>query len=161
MPTMKTVELTIYKFEELNDKAKDRAREWYRNGHDFFWCDESIDSIKTFCNHFGVRLTNWSIGAHSPYSYDVDCPPSIFRGLKLKDVDRNAMPTGYCLDCALWFTFYDTFKATGCASKAFEAAIDQAFKDWRADMESQLEDEYIDEHLTANDYDFTEDGTIF
>jgi len=158
---MKTVELNIYSFDELSDAAKDAARQWYRETIDFGWDSESIDSIKTFCNHYGVRLTNWSIGAHCPYSYDIDYPPSTFRGLKLKDVDRNAMPTGYCLDCALWFTFYDTFKATGCASKAFEAAIDQAFKDWRADMESQLEDQYADEYLIANDYQFTENGTIF
>jgi hypothetical protein len=161
MPTMKTVELNIYSFDELSDAAKDKARQWYRETIDFGWDSESIDSIKTFCNHYGVRLTNWSIGANCPYSYDIDYPPSTFRGLKLKDVDRNAMPTGYCLDCTLWFTFYDTFKATGCAAKAFEAALDQAFKDWRADMESQLEDQYADEYLIANDYQFTENGTIF
>jgi len=162
MPTMKTIELNIYTFEELSDKAKDQARAWYRENVDLHaWNGESLDSIHAFCNHFGVRLTNYSIGVHSPYSYDVDYPNSIFRGLKLKDVGRNAMPTGYYLDCTLWFTFYDTFKATGCAAKAFEAALDQAFKDWRADLESQLENEYVDENLIANGYEFTENGNIF
>lgn len=157
---MRTETIEIFKFNELNDKAKERARDWYRNGLDFAWSDESLDSIKAFCEHFGARLTGWSVGAYSPYSFDVDAPASLFRGLKLRDVNRDAMPTGYCLDCALWFTFYDTFKATGCASKAFEAALDQAFKDWRADMEWQLSDECVDETIEANEYEFTEDGRI-
>jgi hypothetical protein len=155
---MRTIETTIFTFDELNDKAKERAREWYRDGLDFSWADESMGSIEAFCKHFGARLTNWSIGAFEPYSFDVDAPASLFRGLKLRDIDRDAMPTGYCLDCSLWFTFYDTFKLTGCASKAFEAAIDQAFKDWRSDMEWQLSDEAIDENILCNRYEFTETG---
>lgn len=157
---MRTETIEIFQFEELSDAAKERARDWWRSNGETFWGGESLDSIKTFCEHFGARLTGWSVGAYSPYSFDVDAPASLFRGLKLRDVNRDAMPTGYCLDCSLWFTFYDTFKATGCASKAFEAALDQAFKDWRADMESQFEDEYVDEHLIANGYEFTEDGRI-
>lgn len=155
---MQTVQVQIFKFNELNDKAKEKARDWWRERIDFAWGDESLNSIKTFCMHFGARLTGWSVGPHSPYSYDVDAPASLFRGLRLSQVDRDNMPTGYCLDCSLWYTFYDQFKQTGCASKAFEAALDEAFKDWRADMESQLEEDYIDEHLEANAYDFTEDG---
>ena len=158
---MKVIEINVYSFDELDDKAKERAREWYRHGMDFNWSDESIGSIKAFCEHFGARLTNWSVGAYAHYSFDVDAPASLFRGLKLRDVDRDAMPTGYCLDCSLWFTFYDTFKATGCASKAFEAALDEAFKDWRTDMEWQMSDEYIDEHMMINEYQFTENGKIF
>lgn len=158
---MKVIEINVYSFDELDDKAKERAREWYRHGMDFHWSDESIGSIKAFCEHFGTRLTNWSVGAYAPYSFDVDAPASLFRGLKLRDVDRDAMPTGYCLDSSLWFTFYDTFKATGCASKAFEAALDEAFKDWRTDMEWQMSDEYIDEHMMINEYQFTENGKIF
>ena len=157
---MRTETIAIFQVNELSDAAKDRARDWWRSGGETFWSDESLDSIKAFCEHFGARLTGWSIGAYAPYSFDVDAPASLFRGLKLRDVNRDAMPTGYCLDCSLWFTFHDTFKATGCASKAFEAALEQAFKDWRADLESQLEDEYIDEHLIANEYEFTEDGRI-
>lgn len=158
---MKVIEINVYSFDELDDKAKEKARDWYRHGMDFHWSDESIGSIKEFCEHFGARLTNWSVGAHEPFSFDVDAPASLFRGLKLRDVDRDAMPTGYCLDCSLWFTFYDTFKATGCASKAFEAALNEAFKDWRTDMEWQMSDEYIDEHLTINEYQFTETGKLF
>jgi hypothetical protein len=70
------------------------------------------------------------------------------------------MPTGYCLDCDLWMTFYDEFKATSSAKKAFDKALWAGFIGWRNDMESQLEDDYIDEHMMMNEYEFTEDGDI-
>lgn len=157
---MRTETIELFQFDELSDAAKEKARDWWKSTGETFWNDEALDSIKTFCEHFGARLTGWSVGAFESYSFDVDAPASLFRGLKLRDVNRDAMPTGYCLDCSLWFTFHDTFKATGCAAKAFEAALDQAFKDWRADMESQFEDEYIDEHLSINGYEFTANGQI-
>ncbi len=158
---MQTIQLEIFKFHELSEAAKATARDNWRERDqylDFAWNDEALGSIKSFCEHFGARLTGWSVGAHLPYSYDVDAPHSLFRGLKVADVNRDQMPTGYCLDCTLWYTFHDEFKRTGCASKAFEAALDAAFKDWRSDMESQLEDDYIDEMLEINEYDFTADG---
>lgn len=155
---MRTIEQTIYTFEELNDEAKERARDWWRSGGELFWCEESKESIQAFCDHFGVALKNWSIAPFAPLDYDVQYFNSHFRGMKLRDFKRDNMPTGYCLDCSLWLTFYDEFKRTSSARKAFDAAIEQGFKDWRADMESQLEDDYIDEHLIANGYEFTEDG---
>lgn len=155
---MRTIEQTIYTFDELSEKAKESAREWYRETMDFGWCDESKQSIDAFCEHFGAKLLNWSIGAHSPYSFGIDAPYSLFRGLKIKNVDRNAMPTGYCLDCTLWFTFHDEFKHTGNAHAAFVKAIDQAFKEWRNDLEAQLENDAIDESLLINQYEFTENG---
>lgn len=68
------------------------------------------------------------------------------------------MPTGYCLDCTLWETFRREFKRTGDAKYAFGEALYAGFKEWRADWESAYEDAQLDEFLTANEYEFTEDG---
>lgn len=157
---MHTETTTIYKFNELNDKAKERARDWWRVGIDFSWLDESRQSIKAFCEEFGVSLKDWSVGAYSPIDYSTDAKNRHFRGRKLREFKRDAMPTGYCLDCDLWQTFCDEFKRTGDAKGAFDAALYAGFKAWRADMESQLDDEYIDECLEINEYEFTEDGRI-
>lgn len=155
---MRVIEQTIYTFEELSEEAKEKARDWMRSNGDTFWDEESKDSIQAFCDHFRVALKSWNIGAHCPINYKVEYFNSHFRGKKLKDFSRDYMPTGYCLDCSLWVTFYDQFKQTGSAKKAFDAALYQGFKDWRSDMESQLENDYIDEHLIANLYEFTECG---
>lgn len=157
---MRQETIQIFKFDELSDKAKEKARDNYRSNADFHWLDEAQNSIKAFCDHFGIRLTQWNVSPYSSPDYSVEYFNSHFRGLKLKDFKRDHMPTGYYLDCDLWMTFYDQFKATGCAKIAFDAALWAGFIGWRNDMENQLSDEYIDEHITINEYEFTEDGNI-
>jgi hypothetical protein len=155
---MRTIEKTIYLFSELDDKTKERDREWWRNGMDFSWNDESRHSITTFCEHFGARLTEWSVGPYSPFHWKTNAEPSNFRRVKIRDFKRDHMPTGYSLDCDLWMTFYDEFKRTGDAKYAYEQAIEAAFIAWRNDMEWQMSDEYIDETIEGNEYEFDEHG---
>ncbi len=150
--------IAIYSFDELSDDAKENARQWARSTWDFAWMDESIDSIKSFCDHFGVKLTNYQIGAHCSFDYETDAENRHFRGLKLSQFNRDFMPTGYCLDCSLWQTFVDEFKKTSSAKLAFDRALWQGFFDWRSDLNSQLSDEYIDEHIVINEYRFFDNG---
>jgi hypothetical protein len=158
---MRTITCTLYKFDDLpTDEAKEKAREWWRNGLEFAWNSESLDSIKTFCAHFGVTLKDWTAGPYSSPEYRTDAENQHFRGRRLRDFNRDHMPTGYCLDCDLWMTFYDRFKATGDAKGAFDEALWAGFKAWRDDMEWQLSDEYIDECLTINEYEFDEEGRL-
>lgn len=156
---MRTKTITIYKFEELpTESAKENAREWYRQGIDFAWDSESLDSIRAFCAEFGVTLKDWSAGPYRSPEYTTDVDSRHFRGRKLREFKRDHMPTGYCLDSNLWATFYDVFKRTGDAKEAFDQALWDAFRAWRDDMEYQLSDESVDEMLTINEYEFTEDG---
>jgi hypothetical protein len=156
---MRTETRTIYKISELpTERAKERARDWWRYTAELVWMDESRESIQAFCKHFGVTLKTWSVGPYAPFDFSTNAEQSHFRGVRLRDFDRDHMPTGYCLDCTLWMTFYDRFKATGDAKQAFNDALREGFKDWRNDMESQMEDDYIDEAMEANGYEFTEEG---
>ena len=159
---MKTVQIDIFTFDELSEQAKEKAREWWRGDcYPLAWSDESIGSIKTFCEHFGIRLKDWEIGPYACPSYSTDAENYHFRGLRLSQLDREAMPTGYCLDATLWITFYDHFKKTGDAKGAFDAALWEAFNEWREDMEWQLSDECVDDLLMANEYRFTESGRFW
>ena len=159
--TMETVQIDVFTFDELSETAKQRAREWFTNGHEPAWNDESLSSIKEFCGHFGVALTDYSMGAFSPINYRAQVENSNFKGRKLRDFDRNYMPTGYCVDCDLWMTFYDVFKATGDAKRAFDDALYAGFKAWRDDIEWQCSDEYAEENILANEYKFLENGTFW
>ncbi len=158
---METVQIEVYSFDELSESAKDKAREWWRHGIDFAWSDESRESIEAFCKHFGVRLKQWSVNPYESPSYTTDAENRHFRGLRLSRVNREQMPTGYCLDNTLWYTFHDEFKRTGDAKCSFDAAIWEAFKAWRDDMEYQLSDECIDDLLMVNEYRFTESGKVW
>lgn len=156
---MREVTHKIYLFEELSDDAKEVARQWYRDTADGEWIiSEGLDSIRAFCDSFSVTMTDYSIGAYGHSYIETNAENRHFRGLKLKAVDRDAMPTGYFLDCTLYETFYDEFKSTGNALKAFVEAIDESLKVIVDELESRLEDEAVDEMIVANEYEFTEDG---
>lgn len=154
---MRTITVPIYKFHELSDSAKEKARDWYRCvGEDHGEAD-SEKSIEAFCAHFRVRI-RYDVEA---CWFEHNADNTTFRERKLKDFNRDHMPTGYCLDCALWQTFYDVFKETGFARKAFDAAIAAALKEWQVDREYQDTAEYLDDFFEANNYEFTEDGTFY
>jgi hypothetical protein len=157
---MRTETIEVFKFDELSDSAKELARECYKINFEFPWSKESIDSIEAFCDHFGIVLKTYSVSPYLNPDYSVELSNSNFRGFKLKDFKRDNMPTGYCLDCDLWMTFYDQFKATGCAKTAFDAALWAGFISLRNDMEYQLSDESIDENMRCNECEFTENGKI-
>ena len=158
---MRTMSVSVYKFDELSDNAKSKAIERFRDGMDCtFWVHDGLDSIKKFCAEFNVKLTAWEVGAHYPISFKTDATNKNFRGLKLKDFDKEAMPTGYCVDSDLRYKFHDEFTQTGDALYAFNEAVEAGFRSIRADMEYQLTDEAITESIECNEYEFTEDGKL-
>ena len=159
--TMRTEETTIYQFNELGDRAKDHVRDWYRSGFDYPWWGEVQDSLKSFCDEFGAKVLDYSIGDARREFIKTDATNANFRGLKVKDFDREAMPTGSCFDCDLRYTFAEEFKKHGDALGAFNSALEAFLCGVRNDIEYQLSDEAVDETIEANGYEFTEDGERF
>lgn len=157
---MRVIEQTIFTFDELNDEAKERARDWYRQNLDYPWWGEVQDSLKSFCDEFGVKVLDYSMGDTRREFIKTDATNANFRGLKVKDFDREAMPTGFCFDCDLRYTFADEFKKTGDALAAFNDALDAFLRGVRNDVEYQYSDEAIDENILANEHEFTENGEI-
>lgn len=155
---MRIIEKTVFTFDELSDEAKEKARDWYRDGAEFPWCEEYKASINAFIDHFGATLKNRNIGPWCPLDYRVEFDNSNFRGVKLSQFTGEEMPTGFCADCDLWETFHKEFKRTGNARHAFEEAIHAVFKAWRDDWEYSFSDEVVDENIRANEYEFYENG---
>jgi len=114
------------------------------------------ESLMLFCDLFGVKVKDWS------HSYiKTDAENSHFRGWNKAKV--NAIPeflTGYCLDCAFIEEFKKEFEKTGDALYSFNEAIDAGLKEWVNYLEDQESDEYVSEHLIANDYQFLENGRM-
>ena len=157
---MRVLTVEAFRFQDLEDEAKERAREWYRDGLDYPWFSESIDSIRAFAKHFGVSLMDWEIGGGRNY-IKTDATNANFRGVRLDSINRDHMPTGYCLDADLWEAFYDEFKKTGDAKHAFEQALEAALCAIQRDIEYQYSNEAVDESLRFNEYEFNSDGSIF
>lgn len=74
---MRTIETKVYSFNELTEDAKEKAREWYREGephHD--WHEPTIDNFKEQTHQNGFVITNvyfsgfWSQGDGAMFEYD-------------------------------------------------------------------------------------------
>lgn len=157
---MQTVEIQIYHFHELDDRAKERAREWYRANCEYTWFSEAKDCLTAFCDHFGVKVLDYSIGENQGF-VKTDAGQHHFRGIKLSEQLRDAMPTGLWLDCELFMHFYDEFKNTGNAKAAFEDALYNFTRAVRNDVEHYYSDEAIDENIEINEWTFTADGKFY
>jgi hypothetical protein len=70
MPKKRVTETTVYQFDELSDEAKEKAREWYRQGNvtTRFWSECTIDDAKEIGKLLGMDIDNiyfsgfWSQG---------------------------------------------------------------------------------------------------
>lgn len=157
---MRTITKQVFFLSELSDRARERALETMRGWDDIYgWSADSLQSIRAFCDHFGVTLKNYCVGPWSPVEYETDAQNVNFRGVKLRDIVPENMPTGYCLDCTLWGTMHADFKRTGDALYAFNQALDAGFNEWRTDWEDAYSDEQLSEFAAINGYEFNEDGT--
>lgn len=156
---MRTMTINVYKFSELSEDAQERAREWMRNGYEYPWFDEAIASVRALCDVYGVKIKDYEIGDYGRSFIATDATPAHFRGVKLRDIDRDQMPTGYCLDATLWQTFHDQFKRTGDALYGFIDALDEAVQEMVSDIRYGYSDEAIDELIEINEYEFLEDGS--
>lgn len=158
---MEIVEVEVYSFDELDDKAKERARNWFRDGLEYPWFSDCKTSITTFVEHFGGCVLDYELGGNCRGFIKTNVTHENFRGLKLKDFKQDHMPTGYCLDCSLWGTFHQLWKRTGDPFYAYREALEAAVLDIEADIDYHFSDECIDEMLTFNHYRFTVNGKVF
>ena len=154
-----TKQIEVYSFDELSKDAKRNVSQWVHQ-YGYFWMEESVQSVKSFCDEFGVKVKNYEIGLWGHSYINTDAENNHFRGFTKAQAMamREKMPTGYCLDCTLFYTFADNFDKG--ALVAFNDAIDAAVKDILSDMESQESDEYLSEHCEANSYEFDVNGKI-
>jgi hypothetical protein len=157
---MEVVELQIFQFHELDEQAKGNARDWYRSSIEYPWFDEAKGSLKAFCDHFNVTLRDWNLGDGRGY-VKTDAEQRHFRGIKLSEQDRDAMPTGLWLDCELFAYFYDEFKRTGDAKGAFDDALHNLVRAVSRDVEYYYTDESADENIETNMWTFTAEGKFY
>jgi hypothetical protein len=163
---MREVTIPVYPFDELSPKAKDKARDWFREGvySDNWWRDTYEDA-----EQIGLKITGF-------------------------DLDRNRSISGDFTDgAASCANRVLSEHGEACASHAAAQAFIKSFgslhepgdDDFRADEFDAIEgdflaamleyysqllqaeseyistDEYADEGIEANSYEFTADGRVY
>lgn len=179
-----TIVRTLYHFDELSERAKDTAREWYREGAlDYDWWDCIYDDAATV----GLKIT----------SFDLDRRRGVKGTLTMSLVEScKAILKEHGPDCDTYKLAGDFLRAYNALDNAKDEAI-RAMTDEDIDNEKEtdilehfetdvedlrdqyvyalreeyasilqreyeylLSDECVDETIRANEYEFTENGKI-
>lgn len=195
---MRIQEIKLYKFDELNEKAKEAARDWYRRGNadDNYLLDEMLSSLKALFEAAGITLTDWNLGAYSQDNYvqfdmgdasELTGPRALawlennlFSALRMTPEQYNqkrkeylgygdAYRPGTIKPCPLTGLCYDedfldalrkSVKDGETLKEAFKGLAGTLQRLLEAELEYQNEDAQVDESMTINEYEFTEDGEV-
>jgi hypothetical protein len=156
MPTEHTV--TSYKYSELSDKAKEVARDWFREGAlDYQWWDFVYDDAA----QIGLKVTGFDLGRRQSLDAKLVVSPSAcalaILGNHGAGCDTYKLAQDFLAECrevkglrriALGDTFVRDLKA------AYWSILN-------SEMEYRLSDECVAEDIEANEYDFDAHGHRF
>jgi hypothetical protein len=172
---MRTKTINVYKFSELSEQAKERAKQNYASHVGYSWSQEAMDSLVALANHFDGKLSNWQIDwFNSSYSSAKFEMPELSEKeirAKLKELGSynkrtgkghgDCVLTGYCADENAIDGFRLAFrKGERDMNELMQAAFDSWLKAAQADCEDFYSDEQFADHCEANNYEFYENGKI-
>lgn len=185
---MKTVQINVYKFDELSESAQRKALDNFEPFIDYIW-EEAIESIKSFVDLFDVKLgreytdfrtshidddilnlSGARLMAYLWNNYGAD----LYKPKYLKHVKGKARYSRVqvACDCPLTGVCYDMdllepiIEAMHKPSKyTFEQILGFCADNIQRSIEGEIEyrhsDEAKTEDIEANEYEFTEDGERF
>ena len=158
---MKQITINAYTFNELEGKAKDKARNYYYENINYFWGDEHLEGVKRFLELFNVRLVNWAYDEyHADFETDInDCK---FQNLSKKRVNAlvKSFNVSYYADETLVIAFNESYSEHGSIKLAIEEALRQSEIDLKNDIAHHYTDESMQDYFDANEYFFTQDGKV-
>ena len=211
---MRVIEKTLYKYEELSDEAKGKARDWYRSRQDCHDLDCVIEDAATIADILGidlrtrpVKLMNGSTRYDPCIWYSVSDSQgdgASFEGTYRYKKGAVKAIKDYCNDVELiriaeglqdvqrrYFyrltasmgqgTGSNFYSHSGTMSVSVDYAEDSSrsileaeeevtqlmrgFADWiygrlREEVDYQSSDEYVEEAIICNEYEFDEEGRI-
>ena len=173
---MRTIETTLYTFAELDDDAKDRAREWYRSCSDddqWIWQDAE-KSRAAFLREFNaefIRGNQHSIRVDGGYANEDDISELSFVRLWKYLNANHADCISKIGHCQFTGVTWDESLLDGIAEfmlrpyrADFESLLYSCCEDLRIAVENEIDyqnsDEAVDEAITCNQYEFTDQGEL-
>lgn len=171
----RTVEITLYKLDELDEAVQRRVIDRWRDNDTFYWGDEWRDSLNAFEKVAPIKVRDWSVGYPGTYvTFDIDEDVAdlsgdeahqylVANGWEQTTRNQDCPFTGYCGD----ETLLDAIRA-GIANPAsisslrdlFQEALNDWAKAFEADYDYWASEEAIREDIDANDFEFHADGTL-
>jgi len=175
----RTIEITVFEFDELSDEAKEKARDWYRSTDCWCWQDEWRESAQEFSKIAPIDIDNADYNAgHVNITWTGDDDVAKLTGLRAwkwlhnngwfdrarKEVQGACGLTGSFGDASLFDPFTE-YEKTPVSIPDLKQAFYECAQSWvyeaRSDMEYSYSDESVDTNIRANEYQFTEDGKLW
>lgn len=206
------IEKTVFQFSELSEKAKNKAREWFRASTDSIDLASVISDFVAIAGIIGleldtrsVRLMNgksrqecqvyYSVGYcqsdYAAFSGTWKYKPGCFKAIREyapQDAKLHAIISEWCAmqkpnfyrvraicserrgnqyvnEVLKWYSSrYDEEAVNADVEREAANIVDQLaawlYASLRAEVDYQNSDEYVDENITANEYEFYVDGGI-
>lgn len=157
---MKTVETIVYEYDELNDEAKERAREWFaEHVADYDWWDFIYEDAR----NVGLEITGLDLYRHEISGKLVDAPVSVAEKVVKEhgeSTETHALAKSFLKEYAkIPETEED---AREDAETDFKDALLEEYRTILAkEYDSMFEQEYLEDGIRANEYTFTETGKRF
>ena len=149
-PNMKNITMTVYNFDELSEFAKDRARDWVRESlFDYDWWDSVYDDAK----NIGFKIKGFDL-----YKHDIkgDLTLPVNEVCKLIYANHGKKRCTYKLAKTI-----DQRKANDDDDTVnnFCHDLSQEYLSMlQHEADYMASNEYVDECIRANEYEFTENG---
>lgn len=174
---MRTELVNIYRFSELSEETKQKAKTDFASIHGYIWKDEASESINKLAEHFDGKVTYWRLDYFgSSFSYmDFDMPEMTVKEIRhrlkqLGTYNKSTLKgngecklTGYSSD----EDAIDGFRMAFIREKKtdLEKLMQAAFKAWlkaaQDDCEAYYSDESFSDLCEENNYEFTENGESY
>ena len=183
---MRTEIVEIFKFDELNDAAKERARDWYRSdGMAWGWSDEWWESAQAFSKIAPIKIIEanydyrqvkieWT-GPDYASRYDHSDAIAELSGLRAwKWLENNnwfswaaqermgkCSLTGFCGDCSFADALKD-YERNPARVPDLKQVFYEMAQAWVSDAQDDCEacnsDDCVSETIEANEYEFYANG---
>ena len=164
---MKTIEIKVYKFKELDKQTREKVIDNYRfiNVEDTFW----YDWIKDDFNRLGLEIQAFDLGRGNYAKIYIDNFEDTSKNIieefgdsvLIKQTAKNYIDE--------YNKIQANFKDDEDIERELEVLDEEYQKEYsedilsylRAEYEYQISDEALDEFFINNDYDFTTEGKIY
>lgn len=166
---MRTIETSLFLFDELNETAKENARDWWRQGYEFkFEAECVIDDAKQIAKLFGLSIDSiyysgfWHQGSGASYTGDYQYQKGGLKAVKqhapndselhdiVKRLQKLQSDNFYALRARinttrhnnLYFDFEDTRANNGYMQEAAQNELDEILNNFAHWIYKLLENAY-------------------
>ena len=178
--------VTVYRFDELTDAAREKAREWFRTAiaHDIWWSESVVDDAKHVGAMIGFEVDKiyWrDDGAcwTGSVAYSAGCAAAVARecpqdseiqriARAWQDLQRRnfyQIRGGVSANDRYMRTSVGAYRADDRevtdgddANQIVSDLADWIYRALKTEYDYQMSDECVDEMIRANEYEFYEDG---